>query len=1187
MNQKTLVKNIIQDLDFENVKTLFRLKSGHFTIEEKDFSEYKDEDFINVVKIGEFNFDTFARVAVFKLKINRNLSEKTSKKLQYQKAKLILKHQGRYKGGVFFFYDDDGNFRLSFVYEILYGNKRKFNLYKRFTYFVQRGNLKHKTFIQQIGSGTFESFEDIKEAFSVDKLSDEFYNSFEPKFISICNSLQSRYELDSEEIVKDFVLLFVIRIIFLGFIQKKKWLSESEKFLQEYWGGYKRIHYGKDKFYSDWLYPLFFKALNNPQGKKNLEGYNIPVQFKKILEKAPYLNGGLFDEHRHDDRGYKLLDSEFEEIFEYIYSYNFTIEENTLYDQELELNPEFLGIIFEKLVNKELGAVYTPRTEVDFMGRLTLVKWLYKNNTENLELRDLYELFFDEIETKKDLEEYQRRGSFSRRQQKHILELLEDIKICDPACGSGAFLVGMLQVIDEIEDYLRKKLGGDYILDPFERRKRIVFSSLFGVEVKEWAVWIAQLRLWITLFIEAPDSLRESKKPILPSLDFKIRTGDSLVQKVGNQIFSIKKFGNLGKKALKEVENLIELKRDYYDNKLNQVNPIEFIERKEKSFFTDLLNNEIKRIDIEIQNYKINIGRSESQASLFGTRNIKIALNQDEIQSKLNNLEKKRNELVSNLEVVNKQRPLVWIIEFADVFANPNKSGFDIVIGNPPYLRQEEITDPYGNTKGYKDLLIESIKGDFPGYFIDQNKRINKQSDLYTYFYVRSLALLNRNGFLTFICENSWLDVNYGAWLQEFVLNNAHLDLIIDNQAEKSFKEDVNTIITVLESTQRESVNDFVKFVNFKRPFEEVLFTEKLLAIAKTAENTRNNDYRINVLSRDELYRGGLEVEENTLKGSEYVGDKWGSKYLRAPEIYDQILQKGQSKLQQLSDLAIIKRGFTTGCNDFFYIERNTPKANSIEKDYLRPIIKSSQELDSIKIDISKLKYYVFLCNKNKRELLDSHALKYINDGERKEIQIKQGKDKGKTLYGYNKLSTVKSRPLWYSLNSDSQAQLFTQMSFNVRMPFFYSPEPVYADARLYSISPKSKEKCDLMSLCLSLNSTLHVIFIELIGRSNLGAGALDFKVYEANRLPVIYTHFKMNKITEDFISRKQQNIFEECGFDINKPLRGQKPSPLRDRAYIDSKIFDTLGLLESERNEVYWAACELVYNRVSKSLSK
>ena len=168
---------------------------------------------------------------------------------------------------------------------------------------------------------------------------------------------------------------------------------------------------------------------------------------------APYLNGELFKEKIGiDDQELSIPDKMIQQFFDFLFSYNFTIEENTLYDQELELNPEFLGIIFERLVNKEDGAVYTPRTEVYFMCRISLVKWLQKTSIVNK--KKLYHLFFDKHN---DLLKPQDIASLTEEEKENILNLLKNITICDPAAGSGAFPVGMLQVLDEIIQLLSRR----------------------------------------------------------------------------------------------------------------------------------------------------------------------------------------------------------------------------------------------------------------------------------------------------------------------------------------------------------------------------------------------------------------------------------------------------------------------------------------------------------------------------------------------------------------------------------------------------------------------------------------------------------------------------------------------------------------------------------------------------------
>jgi hypothetical protein len=162
---------------------------------------------------------------------------------------------------------------------------------------------------------------------------------------------------------------------------------------------------------------------------------------------APYLNGELFKRiHGIDDQGYWIPDEQIERFFDFLFQYNFTVEENELYDEELELNPEFLGIIFERLTNKEQGAVYTPRVEVDLMCRLALVHWLEK--TTQFEREDLYHFLFREAGTGEAYDECQKQGDFSAVEICQLVEMLSRVTMCDPAAGSGAFEVGMPQVLD-------------------------------------------------------------------------------------------------------------------------------------------------------------------------------------------------------------------------------------------------------------------------------------------------------------------------------------------------------------------------------------------------------------------------------------------------------------------------------------------------------------------------------------------------------------------------------------------------------------------------------------------------------------------------------------------------------------------------------------------------------------------
>jgi len=1195
MSSREKLNDIINEYSLSKWASFFRSKSSFFAPSKESLDNYQDEHFLNISPVGTIKQEPY-NLLIASVAVANNLSERSSRKAQYNKAKEILKTESVYDGGIFIFHDGTGNFRFSLVYEQHLGVKRSFSNFRRFTYFVSK-DFTNKTFLKRIGDGDFSTFDKIKEAFSLAAVTNEFYDSgkdsFSPIYEEIASSLKSTFDDKiSEELRKNFALLFAIRVIFIGFIQKRKWLGDDDKFLQNFWKEYKNKFDKKNKFYERWLEPLFFEALANPPGRKVAYRNNdFSDETDKKLQMAPYLNGGLFlKKNGYDDRSIYIPDDVIERFFEFLFSYNFTIEENSLDDEDLQLNPEFLGIIFERLVNKADGAVYTPRTEVDLMCRLSLVKWLENNNKTNIPRRDLYELFFREG-GKNATSDEQRDGCFSVNQYKDMLRLLESVTICDPAVGSGAFPVGMLHVLDEIEQKVREKIADpDYELSEFERKKRIISSSLYGVEVKEWAVWIAQLRLWITLFIDAPDDMKLSLDAILPSLDFKMRVGDSLVQRIASKMFPVIGHANIKSTLKAKITALKNLKHDFFQNKLRNKQEITI---RELALFREIIDEEIRN-------------KKEALARLKGTKPIEQfsfipeeekKVVQQELGFKENEIETIESEIKEleeeKLAVKKDEHPLIWNIEFADVFAD--NGGFDIVIGNPPYVRQEAISDPAGkitNAKEYKASLHEMVCCDFPDYFLNvkgkQIEKIDAKSDLYTYFYIRALRLLNGNGLLTFICSNSWLDVGYGAWLQKFLLNKAPVQFIIDNHAKRSFDAaDVNTIISLIEAP-RKNVNEehLVKFVAFKRPFEDVIFSENLLEIEDTKDILKNDAFRVYPISVKGLYEAGLEFDdeaEQTLDAGKYVGDKWGGKYLRAPDIFFTILEKGKDKLVRLGDIAEVRFGIKTGANEFFYLTDEQAKEWGIEKEFLKPVIKSPRECESITISPNKLNQKVFLCLKNKNELKDTNALKYIQAGEKTKITIRQGSNEGDVVVGYENLQSIKNRRLWWGLDA-VEANTFWGKELRERLAVFVSKSPMFADCRLYcaTLPPEVQAFC---------NSTIYHLTGESIKRDlGGGGGPRSVMVYEVQDSLVFKEGVLKipSRLFDGFFSRAIKNIFEECGIDPKSdiPIAQQEPKPLPDRAELDNIVFDAIGLTSDERKEVYRAVCQLVWNRISKARS-
>jgi len=1150
LESKEILRGLINKFDNAEVIRFFRSKNDRLSFPHESLY-YEDKNFSDGKKLAEGKLPD-GSFLVCSFSIQKDLTERSGKKAQYELARKILKST-QSDAGIFIFYDPSGNFRFSLVYTNYLGRHRDWSSFKRFTYFVSR-EFTNKTFLQQVGEGDFSTLEKIKEAFSVEPVTDLFYDEFFVEFQKIVDEVKAVNKIGDDEKVRDFVLLFTIRTIFIGFIQKKGWLGNDEKFLENFLEEYRTIS-GKDEFYRHWLRSLFFESLNSPPGRK-ITYTALSEKFQTILQMAPYLNGGLFIEKPgYDNQGWVIPDQVIYDFFEFLFSHSFTIDENSVHDTDLEVNPEFLGIIFERLVNKEGGAVYTQRTEVDLMCRLSLLKYLQKNLATKVSISDLYELLFREIS------EEQKSGNLSEREIKEILLLLEDVAICDPAVGSGAFLVGMLQVIDGIISDLQQRLNLENG-NAFERKKLVIGRSLYGVEVKEWAVWICQLRLWLTLFVDAPDELKFSPVPILPSLEFKVYQGDSLVQRIGSNLFPVRGHIRICESVKHRIANLKKLKIDYYENRTKLKS--EIVRQEEIKIYKEIL-------DAEIENKRQGLWQLKSDQEpidyLFDEHK-PVGDKSDLKKDKIEFLEREIQELEEEKDLLSKEKPLIWGIEFADVFAE--KGGFDIVIGNPPYVRQEVIADPSGKIKDkreYKKFLEEMVRMDFPKDF-SKSSRIDARSDLYTYFYIRGLHLLNPKGIHTFICSNSWLDVGYGAWLQKFLLTRCRIEFIIDNLAKRSFKSaDVNTIISIIHAPETKvDQKHLVKFIAFKKPFEEVIFTENLLDIENADKVCVNDIFRVYPISIEKLLEAGWEyletdviprdkaakqsqsvvavipakagtqslLKDKFLTGK-YIGNKWGGKYLRAPEIFFKILEKGKDKLVRLWDIAGIEgyiHGFNVG--DKFH------KANFIE---------SMEDAEIIKLDINApgVKKYGVKKQGNSRKLADLLFPRMIGD-------------RFLTLINYGE---------------------------------------VYGQ-KFYKIILKPGLKKYKESLGLFLNSSFQFLQNEVTMLSPWGLGALSVNSKDVKIQMVLYdiSCDKDLRVT----TRPIKSIFEELGFqkctqrDCNHsehPYEYVKPEDVSfdrimpDRRELDKIVFEALGLTEEEQLEVYRAVLELVKNRLLKARSR
>ncbi|MFQ5715252.1 MAG: Eco57I restriction-modification methylase domain-containing protein, partial [Candidatus Scalinduaceae bacterium] len=934
------------------------------------------------------------------------------------------------------------------------------------------------------------------------------------------------------------------------------------------------------------------------------------------LALVPYLNGGLFIPNKLDERIFVMDDKIFEYIFVFFNKYNFTIREELPLEIEVAVDPEMIGKVYESLVNiseetderGEAGIFYAARTEIDLMCRRSLVE--YFHNHIQIEKALIFEFIFSKTdEEKRKVDE--KISPYKLWEKIEIL--LDNLTVVDPACGSGSFLVGMLNIISDL--YRRTYAHLNREMSDFDIKKSIIGRSLYGVDVMDWAGHVAELRLWLQLIVETelkPEQLKI--QPLLPNLSFKIRQGDSLVEEIGGVNLTIRTgLSDISASLKRRLTNLKNEKLKFYNNDPSRKFRSEsMLLHEELNTFRDILYDKELNLSNRIKS-RLKIIEAPKQIKLFQKKKEEQLSFFDHKES----IKKEIEKLNEELENIRKARltlkgihdkPFVWDIDFAEIFSG-DSHGFDIVIGNPPYVRQEKIAPPLitkeiitnDMKKAYKDKLEASIRAHFDKHL---PQRLDKKSDLYIYFYFHGLALLNPKGTFCFITSNSWLDVGYGKNLQEFLLENVHIKAIYDNSAKRSFSQaDVNTVIVAFSSplkTRGSGLSNSARFILFKKPFEDVITAENLIEIENVKDTLNTDSYRVISTQQKKLLEEGWEFPDDISQEQKrafkfnigkYTGNKWGGKYLRAPDIYFTLLEKGKGKLVRLGDISEVRRGFTTGCNEFFYlpskhfdIKKNgnyydlipkhegLPKGLRIEEEYLKTVIKSPDEISTLLTSGSFYSKYLFYCHNVKMsEIRNNNVIQYIKCGE---------------YLGANKRPSCKSRNLWYSTSMLIPKYIIRSGFKRIHsIPLNDGQYPI--DKVLYGVMPYEDED---YFLGLYLNSFIFLLFIEIFGQLGLGQGLLFLTVESSSKLPVIdkrkVNYTSSNNYLNIIKMKKIYRIFEELNIDQKLQIRSQKPNPLPDRKALDDVVFDILGLTQAERDEVYLAVCELVKNRLEKARS-
>ena len=451
-----------------------------------------------------------------------------------------------------------------------------------------------------------------------------------------------------------------------------------------------------------------------------------------------------------------------------------------------------------------------------------------------------------------------------------------------------------------------------------------------------------------------------------------------------------------------------------------------------------------------------------------------------------------------------------------------------------------------------------------------------------------------------FVTSNAWLDVAYGYELQKFFLKNFKIISILESRCEPWFEDPaVNTIVTILErcKNKKERDNHLVKFVKVKKKLKELIHWDmKLKGMDRWAgldrialsieskggeyikiennkvENTlkgiatyEDDNFRIRVVKQGEL----LEKIEETKKTM-----KWGQ-YLRAPEVYFEMLEKCRTQFVPLKEIADIRFGIKTGINEFFYLDKEKIKHWGIEREFLRPIVTSPKEIEDISINPKSLEFKILACHKSKKDLLKERkykVLKYIKWGE-KQVTKERGRYK-KGGIPFPEVPSVQGRPFWYDVGQRTPGEFVVNRFINERFFFPVNKSKVFLGDVVFEGRVKNKKESTFYWAVL--NSSLSFLFVELTGRFILGEGLLTFYGPDITQLPVV---------NYDSIRPEQRkNIIKAFDGLLKRPIKPIfEEVKMKDRQKLDKLVLEALGLNPKEYlKPIYEGLCELVAERIS-----
>ena len=1001
-----LAQKLAEDFSLERLKDFLFEKD--FTVEESqppiELKENLKESIRSIRQVADKKLDDVGNFNVYAIELKENITERSSKKRQFEIAKEILKAY-QLTAGLFVFYPQEGkSFRFSLVFREPSGTSAEYSPYKRYTYFVSP-ELPNKTFIKQVGGCEFKDLKEIKSAFSIQPLTKEFYEEIQTWFYHAFENYEKEIFFPGGKKEENLIRL-ITRLMFVWFI-KQMGLVPEKLFDQKELKNIVKDFGNGHNYYNAVLQNLFFATLNRPINErgwakdegflKNRNTFGIkslyryedkflipPEEVLGLFENIPFINGGLFEcldkdsqyidgfsrrpdkqakvpdkyffqkeEQETDLSKYGLGRAKFRGLISIFKDYNWTTDESSPIDQEVALDPELLGKVFENLLasynpetattaRKATGSYYTPKEIVDYMVEESL-KEHFKTKT-SLSEEKIENLF------------YQEEPQLSDEERKELVRAIADIKIIDPACGSGAFCMGALHKLVELLNRIdldnelwkseqQRRLTNElserweemtqeerneeraYLLEVFNEQRNypdygrklyLIQNCIYGVDIQPIAVQLTKLRFFLSLILDQkPSNDKNNNFGILPlpHLETKFVCANTLIGLESSRRGSV---GIIRTQEMMKIERELKRIRERYFRVRN---------RKQKQ--------ELEEKDRELR---------EKLAELL----------------KKQGWDNKDIQKIISFDILDPTAKADW---FDPEWMFGVVDGFDIVIGNPPYVSTKGVDE------GFKKVLQK-----FYGF----------SDDLYNHFYFKGIEILRENGILAFISSKTFWTIQTKKNLRELILDNKLLQLVdTANPFESSM---VDTCITIVQKTivQKTKAKDYeILFIDARNGLDK---KEVYKVKDEVYKNVANNVFFIPTEFNLKIYEKlGKKVKELLDRWWSFISDsKKIDKYKEYLDDYRNSLKAGDITL-----LGLITEGgqglATANNGKYIGVLEGTKWAEKVRKERPEKLwnfikTKKPKELSNLKSKKDVEEYLNSLSEKEIRKLFDDLKEKYGRD---------------------------------------------------------------------------------------------------------------------------------------------------------------------------------------------------------------